>query len=1017
MRRPAKNTTRRRERGFSLAEVMTATAIFAIIFIAALMMYDRSQRVYKQGVEASDMQQSTRVAFDKLVADIRMTGFDFDRDGTPTSSLANPWQPSFPYTMGNLVQPEPPNGHTYICTQGGNSGAMPPPWDTTPNSQTNETGGSTVVWREAGILQYQQPDEQIEYAGASVLGLRANFNFDTGLGDCNTGVDPCENGREVQYQSVQFPVVTTANDEIVTFALKPVTPPATAYPQLSFFADMAIPRNVHAGTPNRQEDPVNLPLGYDPCTGGCNSPPYTLYRVSFDESGRPLEIPVAENIRSMQLRYFRDTAATDEITTLPNGAGQFDPADPAQTIAERDTRSEIRAIRLALVGMNPQPDGGYTDPNDPIAPRHRKYTLETLIVPRNIGRHGMREFNVTVPGDPTLHVVCPGSCNAVYLTWAAPTTGGDVDTYNILYDVGNCASQQYTFAEDAGRNLDGYAAVWITPGQHYRFAVQAINKFGATTSNCIDVDVANTTRPEAPADLIATGGTNVAYPSEENKITIRWPVVTQNDDNKKTVTCSNGQIRDTKDIPPPERHFYRVYKSKNITFQPGDPGVTEVINEFSTEQPAFDGVHMVWTDRETANCTPYYYRVRAVDFCARNAAYNNPANVDVGISSELMPPVGSDATMGEARETLTTAAAPAGLAIASENCVLGICDLTLTWNAVTKDDPAGTDDIYIDHYRIRVEEKDALGNWAAPLTVNPQYDFYDGVLQGTISGVLQVNQYRFFVMAVDCLPGIESAPLDYPCDFTGTVSVDPTDFFGGTGVEADPWIVESPTALTFTSSIDVLKIDWTVYQDNIPVPGGTGTVNGPLTNATILVPQLADGIPARVSVSITEAGGTCSIFTERWILDQPAPACALEDDATNPIVMTWSSASDRVVNLSLRNASTDSLLVQKVVITWNRSISNGRADQLETVVFPTGTITANCAGPIGITKVDAPTNTFIGGGGNIPVTLNFRRAAGPIQQNPVTQVCIIYRTPLGDVLSCTIVPDAGTCTEPGPACQ
>src|SRR5688572_9333157 len=118
--------TTRHQRGFSLAEVMTATAIFAIIFIAALMMYDRSNRVYKQGVEAADMQQTTRVAFDKLVADIRMTGFDFDRDGTPSSALASAWQPNAPYSIGNIIEPNPPNGFVYRCTQGGTSAATQP---------------------------------------------------------------------------------------------------------------------------------------------------------------------------------------------------------------------------------------------------------------------------------------------------------------------------------------------------------------------------------------------------------------------------------------------------------------------------------------------------------------------------------------------------------------------------------------------------------------------------------------------------------------------------------------------------------------------------------------------------------------------------------------------------------------------------------------------------------------------------------------------------------------------------
>src|SRR5437588_309529 len=73
-----------RQRGFTLAEILVTTAIFAIIMIAALTVYDRSNQVFKQSTEAADLQQSTRIGFDKLVSDLRMAGFDYNRGGEPT---------------------------------------------------------------------------------------------------------------------------------------------------------------------------------------------------------------------------------------------------------------------------------------------------------------------------------------------------------------------------------------------------------------------------------------------------------------------------------------------------------------------------------------------------------------------------------------------------------------------------------------------------------------------------------------------------------------------------------------------------------------------------------------------------------------------------------------------------------------------------------------------------------------------------------------------------------------------
>src|SRR5438552_558552 len=84
--RPMRRSHAHTERGFTLAEIMVTTAIFAIIMIAALTVYDRSNKVFKSGTEAADLQQSTRIAFDKLTSDVRIAGFDYSRGGTPNGN-------------------------------------------------------------------------------------------------------------------------------------------------------------------------------------------------------------------------------------------------------------------------------------------------------------------------------------------------------------------------------------------------------------------------------------------------------------------------------------------------------------------------------------------------------------------------------------------------------------------------------------------------------------------------------------------------------------------------------------------------------------------------------------------------------------------------------------------------------------------------------------------------------------------------------------------------------------------
>jgi prepilin-type N-terminal cleavage/methylation domain-containing protein len=72
------------ERGFSLIEMMVASAIFAIAAAVAFILYSAAQKSYKAGENFTDQQQSTRVAFDRMVSDIRLAGFNSNPDGDNT---------------------------------------------------------------------------------------------------------------------------------------------------------------------------------------------------------------------------------------------------------------------------------------------------------------------------------------------------------------------------------------------------------------------------------------------------------------------------------------------------------------------------------------------------------------------------------------------------------------------------------------------------------------------------------------------------------------------------------------------------------------------------------------------------------------------------------------------------------------------------------------------------------------------------------------------------------------------
>ena len=69
------------QRGFTLSEVAVASLIFLFVAVAAFKALTESSQVYKRGNESAEMQQRTRMAFDQMMTELRLAGFDYNRDG------------------------------------------------------------------------------------------------------------------------------------------------------------------------------------------------------------------------------------------------------------------------------------------------------------------------------------------------------------------------------------------------------------------------------------------------------------------------------------------------------------------------------------------------------------------------------------------------------------------------------------------------------------------------------------------------------------------------------------------------------------------------------------------------------------------------------------------------------------------------------------------------------------------------------------------------------------------------
>ena len=151
-------SNRIRERGFTLTEVMVATAVMIIVFVGILMMYDRANNVFKTSNESADMQQNLRVAYDRVLADVRMAGFDYKRGGPllPGQSAA-PWAPNREYSAGTIVTPTTPNGMTYRAMNGGTSGGSEPVWGSTaaPDDQSVTENEVERAWTQPAFPSRQ----------------------------------------------------------------------------------------------------------------------------------------------------------------------------------------------------------------------------------------------------------------------------------------------------------------------------------------------------------------------------------------------------------------------------------------------------------------------------------------------------------------------------------------------------------------------------------------------------------------------------------------------------------------------------------------------------------------------------------------------------------------------------------------------------------------------------------------------------------------------------------------------
>lgn len=349
----------RSARGFSLPEMLVASAVFLFVMIAAYTAFQRSQESYRRGQNQAEMIQGARVAFEQMSNDVRLAGFEFDLDGERQSYPGQPDEPieymhrraivvrgNFDFYDKELKGREPGlefQGQSAECC----------PIVTT----SNEEIVGFALSKPSGTLP----------TGSIV------FKADT------SGTEDADD--EDRRDAFVMSDGTIVNEETVTIA------------------------NVELLNPNA--------VGY--------APPYTLYRFHLDEDGTVVRQPFIDNVYQLEFTYFDDAGVEIIGPNVAGTQALWGDDNGMDKEAGRLARWGVRQVRMRVQTMTPESDldlrrmaSSTTVPN---FQGRRLFTLEADILPPNLGRRGSRDRDINPPEPPRNVELCSGQCKMVRVSW------------------------------------------------------------------------------------------------------------------------------------------------------------------------------------------------------------------------------------------------------------------------------------------------------------------------------------------------------------------------------------------------------------------------------------------------------------------------------------------------------------------------------------------------------------------------------------------------------------------------
>jgi len=821
-----RKTGQENARGFSLIEMMVASAIFAIAAAVAFILYSAAQKSYKAGENYTDQQQSTRVAFDRMISDIRLAGFN-----------------------------------------------------------TNPDGDAARV------------DEQIEGAWDTAVTIRGDFDFE----DPTASVTP-----EASLPGLNYNVVSTGNDEIVTYILAKPGPVGGDTLTLRVDADRPRARALKTITI------PNVVLVQD-------NPPYTLYRVSLADvngvfplspqaSSNFVYEPVAENIRTMTFLYYDDAGTLISPNTPANSGDDIGGGD-----AQITARGKVRRVAVSIVGMTSDEDLDYTDPADATATSHfRKFDLQSDVNPENLGKTGVKDIDITPPPTPSNVAVVPGHCQGMLVKWDQPAPTSGVTSYVIKFYPSATPSafttRSFTYPHIEYGTVDylGHGFVsGLAMGTNYCFQVQARDLGGNQSGWAPAVSppcavVTNTTTPGAPQNVTASYySTNVGMPSSlDGKIHLNW-------DELKVNTVATSLAGDPNSILGATilRDFtgYKLYRDVSSSF------ATPVVAKTATDLP----IGILTIDDTVPSCKDFFYKLSGVDICGTEGPQSAIVTGRANTSFDPAPPTNASAVRS------------------SQNNIL------VQWTAVTTNNASPPAPIAVEKYGIWRAVGPSTSSWSDPsltytkvaepiVTVTPP-SYSDDIL--SIKNQLKSQKAFYRVSALDYC-NHESAQSDgaaATCPFGGTLQVSPASGTGGGDIPLSMWIT-LPSDPTYTGKVHITRDSDGYGPSDIFFP----SVGGSPSTATWVATANDTGVYT-LYWEVENDRGCISSTSTKYTRSNSLP-CKLTASA---VALGPSSGSPKTnrLTLNLTNTYTKGLDINKITVVW----TNPGTRHIGEIQLPTGT--------------------------------------------------------------------------------